>query len=342
MNAPLSKREETSARSEEKMRAYEHDLLTRAFSEEKALQLLRLYLTKGEHDKARAFLAKVSSMGQVSRSLRQFALKFSLHVRDYRDAYKHAEILCYEHDRYGEPLLQLAEIAYVLERYSLATGWLHEYIERHRRAAKAHELLALCYLRQRDFEKALDRFGELGDTSANFLIAQWLSEILEGGRRLRSQDWFGRKKRGLGRLESLDWKNRVLNSPLSFQARSLGEIANWINGCRYVTDERLFGEADHWQVPADLEQRRVGDCEDFSLWAWVQLLRLNYNARLVLGGLCSEESDHAWVCMYTGNGVKVLECTPTGYNMPLSARNAPEYLPMWSMDRSLIFYEHRL
>ena len=45
------------------------------------------------------------------------------------------------------------------------------------------------------------------------------------------------------------------------------------------------------------EHLRAGDCEDFALWSWRQLLALGLHAELVTGrcGTERERSRHAWV-----------------------------------------------
>lgn len=78
---------------------------------------------------------------------------------------------------------------------------------------------------------------------------------------------------------------------------SLDEILDWLLGCRYESDERLFHEADFWQHPTTFERLRAGDCEDFALWAWRKLIELGYDAELITGRCTPNpmESRHAWV-----------------------------------------------
>ena len=132
----------------------------------------------------------------------------------------------------------------------------------------------------------------------------------------------------------------VLNAPLRFLARDVTEIDLWINSCRYVPDERLFGEVDYWQTPDQTERNSMGDCEDFAIWAWVQLLRQGTRSRMVLGGLYSDDLNHAWVQIYARGAVGVLECTPTGYNQVIGSRHATEYRPVFSIDKNLRWYAH--
>jgi hypothetical protein len=53
------------------------------------------------------------------------------------------------------------------------------------------------------------------------------------------------------------------------------------NGLQDVSDQELLGKLDYWQPPEDFEKRKKGDCEDFALWTWRQLLDMGYGAPLV-------------------------------------------------------------
>ena len=81
-------------------------------------------------------------------------------------------------------------------------------------------------------------------------------------------------------------------------------IGDWLLGCRYADDAQLLGEADHWLHPATFELLRCGDCEDFSLWAWRQLIEARYAATFVVGmrsGPGTARGRHAWVTYLDGS-----------------------------------------
>ena len=59
---------------------------------------------------------------------------------------------------------------------------------------------------------------------------------------------------------------------------SIDDIVRWLTSCEYDTDIALFHEQDVWQHPADFEQLRRGDCEDFALWAWGKLAEICANS----------------------------------------------------------------
>jgi tetratricopeptide (TPR) repeat protein len=88
------------------------------------------------------------------------------------------------------------------------------------------------------------------------------------------------------------------------------------------------------------ERRRAGDCEDFSIWVWVQLIRQGIPCRMVLGGLFSDELNHSWVQIYRCGSVGIVDFTPSGYNLVIGSRHATEYRPMHSLDKTLRWYSH--
>jgi Bacterial transglutaminase-like cysteine proteinase BTLCP len=56
-----------------------------------------------------------------------------------------------------------------------------------------------------------------------------------------------------------------------------------------------FGKDDYWQPPEQFEQRKKGDCEDFALWTWRQLVSMGYDARFLAGRSGRYGKGHAWV-----------------------------------------------
>jgi hypothetical protein len=76
---------------------------------------------------------------------------------------------------------------------------------------------------------------------------------------------------------------RFLSQPLKYWCSDLGDLRRFLAECKYVSDEEQFGERDYWQPPEQFEENKRGDCEDFALWIWRQLLHMNYSARFALG-----------------------------------------------------------
>jgi hypothetical protein len=88
---------------------------------------------------------------------------------------------------------------------------------------------------------------------------------------------------------------RYISQPLTITCTSIDELRKFLAGCEYVSDQELFGKRDYWQPPEEFEKRKKGDCEDFALWTWRQLLIMGYDARFI-GGSCGRYGNgHAWV-----------------------------------------------
>jgi predicted transglutaminase-like cysteine proteinase len=62
-----------------------------------------------------------------------------------------------------------------------------------------------------------------------------------------------------------------------------------------MSNQEQFGERDYWQPPERFEESKKGDCEDFALWAWRQVLHRKYHARFALGSASRHGDGHAWV-----------------------------------------------
>jgi hypothetical protein len=76
------------------------------------------------------------------------------------------------------------------------------------------------------------------------------------------------------------------------------DIADFLLQCRYAEDQHLLGEHDHWLHPATFELLRCGDCEDFALWAWRQMVDAGFDTDFVVGIRAvpgNPSGRHAWV-----------------------------------------------
>jgi predicted transglutaminase-like cysteine proteinase len=304
---------------------------------------IRSHIRDNRPYEARALLEKMLSDGIPTRAEIDFAVDAYIAMRDYKTAYWYAAVACYEFDRSGDALLRLAKLAMLTSSYALAGNWVAEYIEHNRSSTEVIDLLAECYIRQGNHSQALEALRR-SRSLAHTARQHWLTSVVEGGRRIPKKDWLGRRITHVPHLLRIDWKTKLMHSPLAFRAQRLSDIDGWLNTCTYVSDERLFGTAEYWQTPQELEQRRQGDCEDFAIWAWVQLSRMGLRARLVLGSLysTSRELNHAWVCIYGARGPQVLECVPVGHNVTINARYAFEYIPYLSIDKDVNWFRHSL
>jgi hypothetical protein len=146
---------------------------------------------------------------------------------------------------------------------------------------------------------------------------------------------------GMGSRQQFDW---YMRGESSVSVKSVQDVIQWLLGCEYVSDDELFGEADHWQHPTTFERLRRGDCEDHALWAWRKLLELHIDADFVVGRLLYDDPDvpatkggHAWVVFRDGGTPFLLEAVSTSATRmvrPL-AEAAAEYRPEFGVDRTL-------
>jgi Bacterial transglutaminase-like cysteine proteinase BTLCP len=137
---------------------------------------------------------------------------------------------------------------------------------------------------------------------------------------------------------------RYLSQPLTIRCTTIGELREFLISCEYVSDRELFGKEEYWQPPEDFEKRKKGDCEDFALWAWRQMLDMGYDARFVGGSSGRYGGGHAWV-EYIQNGkwylLEPLRCR-VGESMPrLSTfKYAPKLSVAWDGEK-LRYFAHK-
>jgi hypothetical protein len=137
---------------------------------------------------------------------------------------------------------------------------------------------------------------------------------------------------------------RYVSQPLAVKCENVGDIRKFLMSCEGVSDEEQFGKQDYWQPPEEFEQRKKGDCDDFALWTWRQLLSMGYDARVVFGRAGRYGIGHAWV-MYFQNG-KCFLVEPTfravGETMPRlsTIKYKPAFSVAWD-GKSLSYYAHK-
>lgn len=88
---------------------------------------------------------------------------------------------------------------------------------------------------------------------------------------------------------------RYISQPLSMQCKTIKELRNFLIDCKYVSDEDQFNREDYWMPPEEFEKSKKGDCDDFALWTWRQLLDSGYKTRYVVGRAGKYGEGHAWV-----------------------------------------------
>jgi hypothetical protein len=88
-----------------------------------------------------------------------------------------------------------------------------------------------------------------------------------------------------------------LNHPLSIDCGSIPEVAAFLLQCKYVSDQEQFNKPDYWMPPQEFEQRKKGDCDDFALWTWRQLMAMGCQCRFVVGRAGRYGDGHASVTL---------------------------------------------
>ena len=137
---------------------------------------------------------------------------------------------------------------------------------------------------------------------------------------------------------------RYVRQPLGLHCKTMGDIRRFLTSCRYVSNQELFGKRDYWQPPEDFETRRKGDCEDFALWTWRQLLNMGYDARFIGGSAGRYGEGHAWVEYFQDGKCFLLEplYSRVGNTMPrlLTLRYEPRISVSWD-GKTLRYFAHQ-
>ncbi len=137
---------------------------------------------------------------------------------------------------------------------------------------------------------------------------------------------------------------RYISQPLAVHCKSLDEVREFLTTCRGVSDEALFGKEEYWQPPEEFEKRKAGDCEDFSLWAWRQLLGMGFNARFVAGRHGRYGIGHAWVMFFHGDKCFLLEPQYRNVGLKIPRLSTLRYEPRFSVEWNgsvLKYYAHK-
>jgi hypothetical protein len=137
---------------------------------------------------------------------------------------------------------------------------------------------------------------------------------------------------------------RYLSQPLSVECKNLEDLRSFLRKCRYVSDEEQFGIPDFWIPPEEFEKSRKGDCEDFALYAWRQLLSLGYSARFVGGKHGRYGEGHAWVTFKQEGKTFLLEPQACSVGPHLPRLSTLAYTPDVSVEwdgQKAHFYSHK-
>jgi hypothetical protein len=136
---------------------------------------------------------------------------------------------------------------------------------------------------------------------------------------------------------------RYISQPLKLQCKNLKEMQRFLRNCKYVSDEEQFHRSDYWMPPEEFEKRRKGDCDDFALWTWRQLLGMGYKARYVVGRAGKYGEGHAWVTMERDGKHFLVEPLLSYVGKSLPRMSIIRYEPQGSVDwdgKKLHYFTH--
>jgi hypothetical protein len=121
-------------------------------------------------------------------------------------------------------------------------------------------------------------------------------------------------------------------------------LQDFLKECEYISDEKHFNKKDFWMLAKNFENEKKGDCEDFSLYTWRQLLKMGYKARLVIGFVSKKMNGHAWITAIKDNKAYIVD--PTLAKIPLLTPGlVSRYVPIYSIgieEDKLVFFRHKI
>ncbi|MEM1024285.1 MAG: hypothetical protein AAGD10_01425 [Myxococcota bacterium] len=303
-----------------------------------ALLVLQAQILRGDERAVAAVLDQLTAVGRVDLNIARSAAAFFLDQRHYREAQRWAQIVAYDFDDFEARRL-LAIIDVLCGDYEIGLSHAAEYLTQTKTDVELDGFRMEALLRSgatTDLLEFSERRGFDGPTI----------QFLRHRPRFGAFSWQGaptRKGALVGDHDVERFRNfmrGVLRSPELVLCRDLAEVDQRLSAGHYVDDISRLQHPDVWEPPESFQVHMRGDCEDFALWAWTQLVRMGHRARFVLGGLFANQLNHAWVSIHGGDRIQVLECTPRPYNNAITARAALEYRPMFSVDHRLYVYRH--
>jgi Bacterial transglutaminase-like cysteine proteinase BTLCP len=171
------------------------------------------------------------------------------------------------------------------------------------------------------------------------MISEVFSKAYDGNGRAI----FRPSKRRYGKFAPNAPMGRHVTQPLSVDCHDLDDIRRFLQTCRYMSDQAQFGRVDYWMPPEEFERRRRGDCDDFALWTWRQLMRLGYSARFVCGHGGRYGAGHAWVTFEREGRTFIVEALAAPYGPTFPRLSTLRYRPRISVTwdgRVLKYFKH--
>ena len=135
---------------------------------------------------------------------------------------------------------------------------------------------------------------------------------------------------------------RNFTQPLKHRCSSLEELRDFLCTCR-PADVPVGRRRDYWQPPEEFEQTRTGDCVDFAIWTWRQMVEMGYRARFVGGSSGMYGEGHAWVTFEKDGGQFLLEPQRALLGLQMPRLSVVRYHPLmsvtWDGER-IAYFEH--
>jgi predicted transglutaminase-like cysteine proteinase len=135
-----------------------------------------------------------------------------------------------------------------------------------------------------------------------------------------------------------------VRAQLSKECHSIKEIRNFLRKCYYISDEEQFGRKDYWMPPNEFEEKKQGDCEDFALWTWRQLMGLGFSCRFVVGYAGKYGEGHAWLTAEKDDKRYIIEPLARSVGDKLPRLSFVRYIPEVSVSwdgKKVHYYQHK-
>lgn len=164
------------------------------------------------------------------------------------------------------------------------------------------------------------------------LMAKWEQALARHRRSLaQAEAACGASGRGRG-CEVMDWQRFLGGLAGRPAAEQMAQVNRYLNGFRYITDARNWGQGDYWAAPEELF-RRGGDCEDYVIAKYLSLRSLGVPAadmRMVVLQDLSRDQAHAVLVVMGEDDAYVLDNL---YRRVLTWRDVRDtYRPFYSLN----------
>lgn len=137
---------------------------------------------------------------------------------------------------------------------------------------------------------------------------------------------------------------RYISRPLTVHCKSREEVRSFLRSCKQASDEETFGKKEYWLPPDEFEKLKKGDCDDFALWTWRQLVDMGYRARFVAGRFGRYRAGHAWVTFTDRDRSFIADGTRSPAGLELPQFHVLAYEPIYSVEwngKDIAFYSHQ-